>query len=178
MLRKKMKSKKKYALVKKKFMNGEVSVKVPDADCLWYRYGDDINYVCMILSPLNGTTLWSSRQIRFVENVYNKKIYWNRLVEFGPYINTKWEAIPVHGYKVVFDDVVVESLHLMEFEVKVPEYKGDAVYNTITNYLKRKGVILCDKQETKSLRLFRHMGYFVKNDQNHQHQMNFGSSFF
>ncbi|CAO3636177.1 unnamed protein product [Cunninghamella blakesleeana] len=173
MFRKKIKSKQEVTVVKKKFMDD--SIKAPDADCVWSRYGSHSNFVCMIRSPLNGTTIWSNKQIRFVEGVYSK-IHWNQLVEYGPYINPKWKSIKIHGYKVVFDDVIInDSLHLMEFEVKVPKYKGHSAYKKINKYLKKKGIVLCDKQETKSLRLFRHMGYLdAKNDQNHKNQKSFG----
>jgi hypothetical protein len=47
----------------------------------------------------------------------------------------------------------------MELEVKVLKSKGDEVYEKISRCLRERGIQLCDKQEPRTLRLFRAMGY-------------------
>jgi hypothetical protein len=47
----------------------------------------------------------------------------------------------------------------MELEVKVLKTKGNEAYKKITRYLRECGIQLCHKQEPRTLRLFRAIGY-------------------
>ena len=129
---------------------------VPDkVHCIWDRYGDDMSYTCEKQSPVYGTSLWTDEQIRFAERY--RKIVWEDLVAFGPYPNPKWR-LNIKGYNAVFDDVAAMSFHLMEMEVKVPKSKGDDTFQTVSEYLRNRGVTMCEHQEPKTVRLFRAMG--------------------
>jgi hypothetical protein len=126
--------------------------------CLWDRYGDETTFVCKQQDPMDRTRIWSNEQIRFAEHFWSR-IVWDKLVAFGPYPNPKWKWLNIKGYKAAFDDVAARSLHLMELEVKVPKSEGDLAYQTITEHLRKCRVVLCDHQESKTMRLFRAMGY-------------------
>lgn len=128
--------------------------------CLWDRYGDLVGFACKMQSPINNkTSIWSDDQVHFAHHFWSS-IDWDELVEFGPYPNPKWKQLKIRGYKSVLDDVAVPSHHLMELEVKVPKHRGEVAYQTITEYLRNAGVVLCGQQESKTIRLFRAMGYF------------------
>lgn len=130
--------------------------------CLWDRYGNKMAYVCKMQSPINGTKIWSNEQIRFAEHFWGR-IVWDKLIAYGPYLNPKWKRLEIKGYKAVLDDVAVQSFHLMELEVKVPKSKGNVTYQIITEYLRKCEVFLCDHQESKTMKLFRTMGYCPNN---------------
>ncbi|POR37233.1 Uncharacterized protein TPAR_02562 [Tolypocladium paradoxum] len=125
--------------------------------CVWDRYGSDTSFSCQIQSTLAGRTgLWTDEQIRFAERC--QSVTWDNLVAFGPSPNPKWR-LHVLGHRAVFDDVQAGSFHLMELEVKVLKHNGDEVFEKITRYLRERGIMLCHKQEPRSLRLFQAMGY-------------------
>lgn len=126
--------------------------------CLWNRYGDDITYTCERRCPLcqNTTDVWCEEQLHFVERFQN--VNWEDMVAFGPFDDSKWK-LNIEGYKVKFDDVAAGNLHLMEIEAQVSGCEGDTAYENITEHLKAHGVLLCDKQEGKTLRLFHALGY-------------------
>jgi hypothetical protein len=130
-------------------------------DCVWNRYGNQTTYTCERQFPLDGRSLWSDDQVSFADR--HGDILWGKLVAFGPYLNPKWK-LGIRGYEAVFDDVAARSLHLMEIEVKTSKSKSNEVYRTVTEYLTSHGVVLCDRHEPKTLRLFRAMGYPVTGD--------------
>jgi hypothetical protein len=125
--------------------------------CVWDRYGNNTSFTCQIQSLLAGRKeLWTDEQIRFAERCQN--VIWEDLIGFGPNPNPKWR-LDVAGYRAVFDDVQAGPFHLMELEVKVLKDKGNEVYETISRYLRECGILLCHKQEPRTLRLFEAMGY-------------------
>jgi hypothetical protein len=125
--------------------------------CVWDQYGNDTSFTCQIQSLLAGRkVLWTDEQIRFAERC--QSIMWGDLVGFGPNPNPKWR-LNIAGHRAVFDDVQAGPFHLMELEVKVLKPKGDEAYNEISRYLRERGIQLCHKQEPRTLRLFRAMGY-------------------
>ncbi|KAI3573648.1 hypothetical protein IWW34DRAFT_706568 [Fusarium oxysporum f. sp. albedinis] len=125
--------------------------------CVWDRYGNNTSFTCQIQSLLaGGKELWTDEQIRFAERC--QSVIWEDLIGFGPNPNPKWR-LDVAGYRAVFDDVQAGPFHLMELEVKVLKDKGDEVYETISRYLRECGILLCHKQEPRTLRLFQAMGY-------------------
>lgn len=132
--------------------------------CRWDRYGNDTTFVCMRKAPLNGTHLWSAKQRQLAEE-FQSDITWEKLVGYGPHLNPKWKELQIEGYEAVLDDVAVQSLHLMELEVKIHRAEEDRVYQTITDHLSARGVVLCARQESKTMRLFRAMGYITTHDE-------------
>lgn len=156
------------SLVKVRFR--EENVDVPSwVRCLWNRYGDDIAYTCERRCPLhrNTSTVWCNEQVRFVE-LY-QSVDWKEMAAFGPYEDYKWK-LKIGGYKVKFDDVAAGDLHLMEIEAQVASSEGPAAYQKISEHLQARGVLLCDKQEGKTLRLFHALGYLV-NDGKERHEL-------
>ncbi|KAF7589396.1 hypothetical protein BBP40_004339 [Aspergillus hancockii] len=134
---------------------------VPDGvECSWDRYGDKNTYTCEQRCPLrpDSSTVWCQDQVNFAERY--QAINWAALHAFGPYPNAKWK-LRIEGHKAKFDDVAAGDLHLMEIEAKVPTAKADKAYQRITQYLHARGVVLCEQQVGKTLRLFRAMGYPV-----------------
>lgn len=136
----------------------EISDMPDNVDCLWDRYGNDTFYTCEKRSLLDTKNPWSTEQIRFADQYQN--VEWENLTPFGPYPNAKWN-LKIEGHKAVFDDVATRSLHIMEIEAKVPKSEGDAVYQAIGVNLEKLGIKLCSRQEGKTLRLFRELGFTV-----------------
>jgi hypothetical protein len=125
-------------------------------DCTWERYGAQVTYTCGLESPVQAqASMWAQDQIGFVDQFV--RVDWPVLVAFGPYQNPKW-AVNVNGQSGVLDTVDVQSLHLMELEIKVPSNDGQTVYAAVTALLQERGVLLCAIQESKTLRLFRALG--------------------
>lgn len=144
--------------VKAGFHNEKETLDVPDfVECAWVRYGDQPSYTCEKRCPLvDESMIWCDEQVLFAGQYEN--VAWEEMIGYGPYQNAKWK-VQIEGYKTKFDDVVTGSLHLMEIEAKVPVAEGEEAYDVITQYLRNRGVVLCDKQEGKTKRLFRAMGY-------------------
>ncbi|CAG9948799.1 unnamed protein product [Clonostachys rosea f. rosea IK726] len=133
---------------------------IPDAPerfrCVWDRYGNNVSFACQMQSLLTGRKeLWTDEQVRFAERC--QSITWGDLVGFGPNPNPKWR-LNVTGHRAVMDDVQAGLFHLMELEVKVFKHDGEAVYENISTYLGERGIVLCHKQEPKTVRLFHAMG--------------------
>jgi hypothetical protein len=131
---------------------------VPDfVDCSWSQYGDNSPFfTCEKRCPL-GDRVWQEEQVQFAEKY--RSVDWDALHAYGPYQNPKWK-VRIEGYKTKFDDVVAGDLHLMELEVKVHAEDAPHAFHKITKYLKRSDIVLCERQEGKTMRLFRHMGYY------------------
>jgi hypothetical protein len=126
--------------------------------CRWDRYGNKTTFICKRQAPLKGSNLWSTEQRRLAED-FQSDIIWEKLIGYGPYMNPKWKTLRVEGYEAVLDDVAVQSLHLMELEVKVDLAEKNIVYRAVTEHLCAQGVVICARQESKTMRLFRTMGY-------------------
>jgi hypothetical protein len=135
---------------------------VAHGKCLWDRYGNDTSFVCSKQSNVKSWRIWSKKQARLVENF--TYVDWDELVEFGPYMNPKWKKLNITGYQADFDDVEADGHHLMELEVKVPMDGSQVAYNNITDHLKSHEVVLCDHEESKTMRLFRQMGFQFDDD--------------
>lgn len=129
----------------------------PNADCVWDRYGDYVPYTCGARYLLSDKTkdIWSEDQVRFAEKYDD--IDWDGLVPYGPFLDGKWK-IRILGHKAKLDDVVAGKLHLMEIELSTPRIGSEEVYNKVTAYLEEHRVMLCDPQQSKTLRLFRDRG--------------------
>ncbi|KAF1809460.1 hypothetical protein P152DRAFT_494329 [Eremomyces bilateralis CBS 781.70] len=151
----------KISSVKVRFDEDETAIR-DKAHCVWDQYGNSTFYTCERRSPLHRKSLWSDDQVAFVEQF--QRVAWADLVPFGPYQNPKWK-LRIKGFKAVFDDVKALPHHLMEIEMKVPRKEGKDAYRMITEHLQRHDVMLCDKQEARTLRLFRAMGLLVGADQ-------------
>jgi len=132
-----------------------------DADCGWDEYGNSTYFTCGMISPLDEGVediedIWSDDQVAFAERY--QEVGWDGLVPYGPFLNPKWK-LHIEGYKAVFDDVIAEAagstLHLMEIEVEVKKSKGEKVHKKIEEYLRGRGVTICEPlQLPKTLRLF------------------------
>lgn len=143
--------------VKARFL--EETTDIPDfVECGWDQYGDKAIYTCEKRCPLssNSSSIWCDQQVQFAERY--QELDWSALTPYGPYPNGKWK-VHIEGYKTKFDDVAAGSLHLMEIEAQVPLKKADDAFKKITRYLKKQGVILCEPQEGKTMRLFHAMGF-------------------
>jgi hypothetical protein len=129
----------------------------PNAECVWDRYGDYVPYTCGARYLLSDKTkeIWSEDQVRFAEKYDD--IDWDGLIPYGPFPDGKWK-IKILGHKAKLDDVVAGKLHLMEIELSTPRIGSREVYNKVTAYLEEHGVMLCDPQQSKTLRLFRDRG--------------------
>ncbi|KAB8230379.1 uncharacterized protein BDW43DRAFT_285848 [Aspergillus alliaceus] len=163
MFRKKTSKGQKISTVKVRFH--EKPSEVPDwAECVWDRYGENATFTCEKRCPLpeDGSSIWCNEQIKLAERY--QCINWTELTAFGPYDNAKWK-IRIEGHKAKFDDVAAGPLHLMEVEAKVPPKKEQKAYEAITRHLTSRGVVLCDRQEGKTQRLFRALGYRVDVDE-------------
>ena len=148
------------SMVKARF--GAETDNVPEqADCVWDQYGKTDYYTCGMMSILpeidESENLWSPEQKAFAERY--QAVNWDTLVPYGPFMNPKWK-LRIDGHKAVFDDVVAEPLHLMEIEIEVKKKHGKKVHKRITKYLQDRGVVICDPQLPKTLRLFE---YLVEN---------------
>ncbi|KAJ4232371.1 hypothetical protein NW757_013832 [Fusarium falciforme] len=146
-----------FSLIKVRF-NEKPSYTPDAASCVWDRYGSSVYYTCGERESLLGTRskIWSANQVRFAEQYDD--IDWDGLVPFGPFPDGKWK-LRILGYKAKLDDVVAGTLHLMEIEIGLPKAESEDVFQSITEYLVARGVVLCDPQESKTLRLFHAMGY-------------------
>ncbi|RDW76907.1 uncharacterized protein DSM5745_06899 [Aspergillus mulundensis] len=166
MFRTKVRGGQEISVVKVQLATEEGKPRVPDHAelCRWDHYGDDITFVCKRQAPVNGTHLWSAEQRQFAEEIQND-VAWENLVGYGLYSNPKWKKLRIEGYEAVLDDVTVQSLHLMELEVKVHRAEEDRVYQSITDHLSARGVVLCARQESKTMRLFRAMGHLATPDE-------------
>lgn len=135
----------------------EVVPDIPDfVDCSWEYYGGNPpSFTCEKRYPLDGK-IWHEEQVQFAERYGT--VDWDMLRAYGPYQNAKWK-VRVGGHKAKFDDVVAGDLHLMEIETKVLREEADYALQEITRYLNETGVVLCEPQEGKTMRLFRTMGY-------------------
>ncbi|RGP59483.1 hypothetical protein FLONG3_11177 [Fusarium longipes] len=145
-----------YSVIKVRF--DEKPAHLPlGADCVWDRYGDHIPYTCGSRYLLSDKTkgIWSKDQIRFAEKYDD--IDWDGLVPYGPFLDGKWK-LRILGHKAKLDDVVAGKMHLMEIELSTPRIGSEEVYEMVTAYLEKHGVLLCDPQQPKTLRLFRDQG--------------------
>ncbi|KAF4972389.1 hypothetical protein FSARC_1048 [Fusarium sarcochroum] len=135
----------------------------PGVECVYDRYGNNILYTCGEKFPLSDKPkkIWSDDQVRFAEKYDD--IDWDGLVSFGPFPDGKWK-LKILGHKAKLDDVVAGTLHLMEIELSTPKAGSDDVYWEVTEYLRERGVVLCDPQASKTLRLFHEMGYIDDDD--------------
>jgi hypothetical protein len=129
-----------------------------DDHCEWDRYGATRAYTCEVDNddPEEGDP-WNEKQRSFAEKFL--KIGWGELHAFGPYPDRAWKA-EVAGYDGELDTVDLPNglAPLVELSVKIPLSRENATYEEVTAELKRLGVSLCDRQESKTLRLFRELG--------------------
>lgn len=125
---------------------------------LWNRYGNDTFYTCEKRSLLDTKNPWSAEQIQFADQYQN--VDWEDLTAFGPYPNAKWK-LKIDGHRAVFDDVATRSLHIMEIEMKVPKSERDVIYQAVSEKLEKLGIRLFGRQEGKTMRLFRDLGFAI-----------------
>lgn len=126
--------------------------------CRWDRYGNVTAFVCRQQDYVERHHIWSEKQRQFAEK-YQHPILWEKLVGYGPYPNPKWKTLRLGGRDAVLDSVIVGSTQFMELEVKVHSAEEDTTYSAITEHLRERGIVLCERQESKTMRLFRSMGY-------------------
>ncbi|KAF4976697.1 hypothetical protein FZEAL_6677 [Fusarium zealandicum] len=159
MFRKKVNKGEPFSLIKVRF-NDKPEKAPGDRDCVWDRYGINTFYTCGERYSLSGkgkaSQIWSDDQVEFAEQYDD--IDWDGLVPYGPYPDGKWK-LKLLGHKGKLDDVVAGKLHLMEIEVPLRKDGHEAVFRKMTDYLVERGVVLCDPQAPKTLRLFHEMGY-------------------
>lgn len=152
--------------VKEKKNTSESSVKVrfpdnrpvSDADCEWDRYGSQETYTCEATgSDVSHKHPWTDEQEKFADR--HGRVEWNDLHAFGPYDTLSWK-LQIAGRTAHFDTVIVNdnAAPISELSVKVPLSEGDTVYAAVASELRRRGVTLCDRQESKTIRLFRALG--------------------
>ena len=132
-----------------------------EAVCVWDRYGNGTTYTCGLSAVLaevggggEGESVWSSEQKAFARRYQD--VVWEDLVPFGPYENPKWK-VRVLGRKAVFDDVQAAGMHLMEIELSAARSEAEGVYEEVTAFLRERGVVLCEKQVPKTLKLLDHL---------------------
>ncbi|MGZ3703541.1 MAG: hypothetical protein ACXVCG_15385 [Bdellovibrionota bacterium] len=130
---------------------------VPEASCEWDRYGKEERYTCEVTGDVKNSVIWTKAQEDFLGARYRDSDL-SKLKPFGPYDNRKWK-FKKGDNKVAFDTLDTrEAGHLMEFSVKVAYADRDEVYKDFSHWLEKHEVILCEKQESKTARLFRALG--------------------
>ncbi|KAI8678212.1 hypothetical protein NCS55_00540900 [Fusarium keratoplasticum] len=146
-----------FSVIKVRF-NEKPMYTPPTAECVWDRYGDRVLYTCGERYSLSGEKrrIWSDEQVRFAETYH--EINWDGLVPYGPFPDGKWK-VEILGRKAKLDDVEGGTLHLMEIEMSVYEDEAEYMYRKVTEHLFGHGVVLCNPQSPKTLRLFHEMGY-------------------
>lgn len=163
MLRTKTRAGREISVVKVRFPTPESHTSHHSNVCRWDRYGNETVFVCRRQSSIGRDHIWSKEQRELAEE-HQRPIHWDKLVGYGPYPNPKWKALHLADRELVLDSVIVGSMHVMELEVKVHRAEEDTVYNAITEKLDKSGVVLCERQESKTMRLFRAMGYIKPQD--------------
>lgn len=136
------------------------------SNCRWDRYGNETAFVCTQQDSVGRHHIWSEKQRQFAEK-QQRPILWEKLVGYGPYLNPKWKTLQLAGREAVLDSVITESMQVMELEVKVHSVEEETVYNAITEHLRERGIVLCMRQESKSMRLFRAKGYITPQEWYH-----------
>ncbi|KAL4767175.1 hypothetical protein BDW60DRAFT_200670 [Aspergillus nidulans var. acristatus] len=164
MFRTKIRGGREISVVKVQLPSKKSHVRRHAKSCRWDQYGNNTTFTCKRQAPVSGAHLWSPKQRQLAEDFQND-IAWEKLVGYGPYPNPKWKELRIEGYEAVLDDVAVQSLHLIELEVKIQRAEKDRVYQSITDHLSARGVVLCARQESKTMRLFRTMGYIATRDE-------------
>lgn len=163
MLRTKTRAGREISVVKVRFPTPESQTRHVSNVCRWDRYGNETVFVCRQQDTVRRDHIWSKKQREFAEE-HQRPILWEKLVGYGPFLNPKWKTLHLADRKAVLDSVIVGSMQIMELEVKVHRAEEDAVYNAITEQLDKSGIVLCERQESKTMRLFRAMGYIKPPD--------------
>lgn len=163
MLRTKTRGGREISVVKVRFTTPESRTRHTSNVCRWDRYGNETAFVCKQQDYVGPNHIWSDKQRQLAEE-HQRPILWEKLVGYGPYLNPKWKTLRVGDRDAVLDSVIVGSMHLMELEVKVHSAEEETAYNAITEHLRERGIVLCTRQESKTMRLFRAMGYITPHD--------------
>ena len=130
-------------------------VQIPEANCEWDLYGTQEKYTCEVTASVHHPKHpWSKEQKLFLSRYYQESDL-SSLQAFGPYRDRKWK-LEHKGEKISFDSVDTdEAGPIMEISQKVPYSQKEETYAKFQHWLRKHGVVLCDRQEPKTARLFR-----------------------
>jgi hypothetical protein len=124
-------------------------------ECEWDRYGAQETYTCEVAAgEISPEDPWVPSLRQYAESF--SPIAWKELHTFGPYTSLTWRT-RIGDYKVQFDTVILPGglSPASEISVKVPYSRKDEVYDQLTAEFRAREVKLCDRQESKTMKLFR-----------------------
>jgi hypothetical protein len=118
------------------------------------RYGDEELESCKLEHEITGREVFSQDQKKFVEQ--EARVDWSGLKAFGPHptLEYTWRDAVMGSFAI--EELRPKNLTpVIELSNRVRTVFSRERYFKITELLKEKGILLCEKQEGKANRFFR-----------------------